>query len=58
VAILYLLWPFGNFVTIRCIFPPFGILSQEKSGIPEYDLAPILRTFKFTTNYNASVVVG
>jgi hypothetical protein len=31
-AILYILWPIGNFVII---FSRFGILNQEKSGNPE-----------------------
>jgi hypothetical protein len=34
-AIWYNLWPFGNVVAIWYIFPRFGILCQEKSGIPE-----------------------
>jgi hypothetical protein len=39
IAILYILWPFGNLVAIWYIFPRFGILCHEKSGIPA------LRTF-------------
>jgi hypothetical protein len=31
-AIWYILWPFGNLVTISYHFPHFGILCQEKSG--------------------------
>jgi hypothetical protein len=33
-AILYVVWLFSNFVVIWYIFPRFGILCQEKSGIP------------------------
>jgi hypothetical protein len=33
-SIWYILWSFGNFVTIRYIFPDFGILCREKSGNP------------------------
>jgi hypothetical protein len=32
IAISYILWPFGNFLVIRYIFPHFGALCQEKSG--------------------------
>jgi hypothetical protein len=28
------IWPFGNVVVVWYIFPPFGILCQEKSGNP------------------------
>jgi hypothetical protein len=30
----YILWPFGNVVVIRHIFPRFGLLCEEKSGNP------------------------
>jgi hypothetical protein len=30
----YILWPFGNVVVIRYIFPRFGILCLVKSGNP------------------------
>jgi hypothetical protein len=33
-AIWYILWLFGNVVVIWYLFPPFGILCQEKSGNP------------------------
>jgi hypothetical protein len=32
--IWYILWPFGNLVTIWYIFLRFGLLCQEKSGNP------------------------
>jgi hypothetical protein len=28
----YILWPFGNVVVIRYIFPRFGILCQDKNS--------------------------
>jgi hypothetical protein len=37
-AILINLWPLGNSVAIRYIFPSFGILCQEKSGNPDKKL--------------------
>jgi hypothetical protein len=33
-VIWYILWPFGNVVVMRYIFPRFGILCQDKSGNP------------------------
>jgi hypothetical protein len=35
---IYVLWAFGNLVAIWYIFLRFGILCQEKSGIPGVDL--------------------
>jgi hypothetical protein len=35
-AILYILWPFGNLVTIWYIFHRFGQLCKEKSGKPDH----------------------
>jgi hypothetical protein len=35
-AIWHTLSSFGNFVVICYIFPRFGILSQEKSGKPDF----------------------
>jgi hypothetical protein len=34
IAIVYILWLFGNLVAIPCIFPHFGTLWQKKSGKP------------------------
>jgi hypothetical protein len=36
-AIRYISLPFGNIVAIWYIFPRFGTLCQEKSGIPGLD---------------------
>jgi hypothetical protein len=33
-AIWYILWQFSNVVSIWYIFPRFGVLCEEKSGIP------------------------
>jgi hypothetical protein len=35
---MYILWPFGNGVVIWYIFSRVGILCQEKSGSPGYEL--------------------
>jgi hypothetical protein len=35
-VILYILWPFDNVVEIWYIFPCFGLLSQDKSGNPDW----------------------
>jgi hypothetical protein len=37
-VIWYILWPFGNVVVIWYIFPLLGILCQEKSGNPEWNM--------------------
>jgi hypothetical protein len=34
-AIWYIFWSFGDFVVIYYIFPYFGIMCHEKSGIPD-----------------------
>jgi hypothetical protein len=39
-SIWYVLWPFGNFVTIWYILPRLGILCQEKSGNPGLEAFP------------------
>jgi hypothetical protein len=41
-GIWYIIWPFGNVLVIRYIFPCFGILREEKSGNPVRDLEPLL----------------
>jgi hypothetical protein len=50
-AIWYMLWPFGNVVTIWYISPRFGILCQEKSGSPA--LQPML-----TINVTVYIFIG
>jgi hypothetical protein len=37
--IWYILWSFGNLGKIWYIFPCFGLLCQEKSGIPAHQAA-------------------
>jgi hypothetical protein len=37
-VIWHILWPFGNVVVIWYIFPRLGILCQEKSGNPGFNV--------------------
>jgi hypothetical protein len=37
-AIWKILWAFGNLLAIWYIFPRFGIVCQEKSGNPDFNV--------------------
>jgi hypothetical protein len=41
-AIWYMLWPFGNLVTIWYIFPPFWYIVSRKIGQPCEEVNHIL----------------
>jgi hypothetical protein len=45
VDIWYILWSFGNYVVVWYISPRFGILCQEKSGIPAMEANVVTNTF-------------